>query len=209
METSHIDLNLDAKLGAMFLGNVVAAILYGVTSVQTFIYFKGSAQDLRSLKVIVLILWLLDSLHIILVTHTVYFYTVSNYADPLALNTPICIFFAVSFDFTTIRLCLRYRLRLRLSDRPINRFTDFDYPILTYRRRHEFDRFDFTAIHCFSTVSQGTHHHPRTTTHHHHHHHSPRSREDTAHCKEPNANINSSFESWGFRFAAERWLLGR
>ncbi|KAJ8520736.1 hypothetical protein ONZ45_g2452 [Pleurotus djamor] len=89
METSHIDLNLDAKLGAMFLGNVVAAILYGVTSVQTFIYFKGSAQDLRSLKVIVLILWLLDSLHIILVTHTVYFYTVSNYADPLSLNTPI------------------------------------------------------------------------------------------------------------------------
>ncbi|PPQ95696.1 hypothetical protein CVT26_008379 [Gymnopilus dilepis] len=41
---------LDGTLGAAFLGLLAAAILYGVTSVQTFIYFHDSQNDTRLLK---------------------------------------------------------------------------------------------------------------------------------------------------------------
>ncbi|KAL4265676.1 DUF6534 domain-containing protein [Pleurotus pulmonarius] len=84
----HLDLGLDSKLGAAFLGGIAAAIFYGITSVQTYIFFKGSETDKRPLQVLILFLWILDTLHLALVTHGLYFYMVSNFAHPLALAAP-------------------------------------------------------------------------------------------------------------------------
>jgi len=77
---------VDNTLGALFLGNVTAAILYGVTCVQTFTYFQNHSRDTPSLRATVFFLWICDTVHIAIVTHSVYFYAVTNFSNPLALG---------------------------------------------------------------------------------------------------------------------------
>ncbi|KAG9225088.1 hypothetical protein CCMSSC00406_0008748 [Pleurotus cornucopiae] len=82
------DLGLDSKLGAAFLGNTAAAIFYGITSVQTYIFFRSSENDRRTFKALILFLWILDTLHLALVTHALYFYMITNFANPEAVVVP-------------------------------------------------------------------------------------------------------------------------
>ncbi|CAA7266643.1 unnamed protein product [Cyclocybe aegerita] len=72
---------LDETLGASFLGMLAAAILYGVTSVQTFLYFNdvGNRRDSCVLKATVAFLWILDTIHMAFTTHGLYFYLVTNF----------------------------------------------------------------------------------------------------------------------------------
>ncbi|OBZ69451.1 hypothetical protein A0H81_10647 [Grifola frondosa] len=51
-------IKLDNTLGAAFLGNIFAAIFYGITSVQTFSYYKHNGKDSRYMKMMIFILWL-------------------------------------------------------------------------------------------------------------------------------------------------------
>jgi len=81
--------NRDRTIGAAFLGNVTAGIFYGITSVQTFIYFKSNFNDHSLFRLLILGLWLLDSLHIALTTHGMYFYLVTNFTNPLAISFPV------------------------------------------------------------------------------------------------------------------------
>lgn len=80
--------HLGTSLGAGFLGNVSAAILYGITCVQTYLYFKRSQDDPFYLKASVSVLWVLDSLHLALITYSIYTYAVTNFGNPLILETP-------------------------------------------------------------------------------------------------------------------------
>ncbi|KAH9920026.1 uncharacterized protein BXZ73DRAFT_104841 [Epithele typhae] len=79
-------LSLDDTLGAGFLGLVAASCFYGITVVQTFIYYKRNEMDPGFLKGLVFFLWILDSLHLALVVHAIYFYAVINFANPAALE---------------------------------------------------------------------------------------------------------------------------
>ncbi|EKM52588.1 uncharacterized protein PHACADRAFT_198638 [Phanerochaete carnosa HHB-10118-sp] len=77
-------LHLDNTLGAAYIGNVLAAILYGFTSIQVYIFFERY-NDGRMLRSLVMFLWVLDTVHIALICHTIYFYAVTNFANPLAM----------------------------------------------------------------------------------------------------------------------------
>jgi hypothetical protein len=77
---------MGSTLGALFIGNLMAAVLYGVTCVQTFIYFQYSSRDAMSLRVTVFFLWICDTAHIAIMTYAVYFYVVTNFANPAALE---------------------------------------------------------------------------------------------------------------------------
>ncbi|KAF8889447.1 hypothetical protein CPB84DRAFT_1449062 [Gymnopilus junonius] len=79
---------LDGTLGAAYLGVLFGAILYGITSVQTFLYFHDSRDDGRLLKLVVLFLWLLDTIHLALICHGLYFYMVTNFGDFAVLASP-------------------------------------------------------------------------------------------------------------------------
>ncbi|OBZ76337.1 hypothetical protein A0H81_03471 [Grifola frondosa] len=98
-------IKLDNTLGALFLGNIFAAVFYGITSVQTFSYYKHSGQDPRPMKILVqqslilkllyidvlsqiFFLWILDSLHLAFITDTLYTYTVKDFIDLLAISVP-------------------------------------------------------------------------------------------------------------------------
>ncbi|KAF9033566.1 hypothetical protein BJ165DRAFT_753727 [Panaeolus papilionaceus] len=73
--------DLDGTLGAAFLGTLAAAILYGITSVQTFMYFHDYKEDGRTLKGMVLMLWILDTIHLGFTTHGLYHYLVTNFGN--------------------------------------------------------------------------------------------------------------------------------
>ncbi|KAI0717411.1 hypothetical protein C8T65DRAFT_737992 [Cerioporus squamosus] len=81
-------LALDDTLGAAFLGTVATSCLYGITLVQTYIYYKRNSSDPTYLKLLVFFLWVLDSLHLALITHSLYFYAVTNFSNLLELMIP-------------------------------------------------------------------------------------------------------------------------
>ncbi|KAI0746746.1 hypothetical protein C8Q80DRAFT_793014 [Daedaleopsis nitida] len=81
-------LRFDDTLGAAFLGIVATSCLYGITIVQTYVYFKRYQADPVYLKSLVFCLWVLDSLHLALITHAVYFYAITNFTNVLELTIP-------------------------------------------------------------------------------------------------------------------------
>ncbi|KAF9039256.1 hypothetical protein BJ165DRAFT_1531341 [Panaeolus papilionaceus] len=81
-------IKLDNTLGAAFLGNVLAGVLYGITCLQTFVYFKQNNGDRLAFRALIYSLWVLDSVHLALITEGLYFYLITNYANPIVLLAP-------------------------------------------------------------------------------------------------------------------------
>ncbi|KDQ53886.1 hypothetical protein JAAARDRAFT_196997 [Jaapia argillacea MUCL 33604] len=79
---------LDNSLGAAFLGNVVAAVFYGITNIQTYIYFKRDFGDGIYFKLMIVGLWALDGLHLAFITHSMYYYMVTSFSNFLAITVP-------------------------------------------------------------------------------------------------------------------------
>ncbi|KAJ8516328.1 hypothetical protein ONZ45_g6352 [Pleurotus djamor] len=79
-------LQVDTTMGAALIGSVCAAVLYGVSSVQTWIYFHHYEKDMWYIKYLVAGVWLFDTIHQALITHTVYCYLVTHYANPAELG---------------------------------------------------------------------------------------------------------------------------
>ncbi|TFY77363.1 hypothetical protein EWM64_g6648 [Hericium alpestre] len=76
---------IDDTFGAALIGLLFGAVLYGVTNLQTWLYFRHYDKDPRALKALVLVLWFLDTLHLALCARTIYWYLVTNYSNPSAL----------------------------------------------------------------------------------------------------------------------------
>ncbi|KDR71513.1 hypothetical protein GALMADRAFT_253823 [Galerina marginata CBS 339.88] len=97
---------LDSTLGAAFLGSLAASILYGVTSVQTFLYFQNTSGDGGIFQSSIFSLWLsyaplvknvaeqtllfrvLDTIHMAFTAHGIYFYLVTNFGRFQVLLRP-------------------------------------------------------------------------------------------------------------------------
>ncbi|KAF8622011.1 hypothetical protein AX15_007365 [Amanita polypyramis BW_CC] len=76
---------LDTKLGAVFIGNVLAACLYGTACIQVYNYFIGNHKDSVRFRLLLCVLWLSDTTQLVFVTYALYHYTVTNFNNPLAL----------------------------------------------------------------------------------------------------------------------------
>ncbi|KAG1879078.1 hypothetical protein F4604DRAFT_551948 [Suillus subluteus] len=82
----HVQVQLVNTFGALFIGVIIAAVLFGVTIVQVFIYFQThSGTGITFYKLVVILLWILDALHLALIVYSIYFYLVINYANIGAL----------------------------------------------------------------------------------------------------------------------------
>ncbi|KAJ3484323.1 hypothetical protein NLI96_g5728 [Meripilus lineatus] len=84
-----LSLNLDTTLGAVYIGNIAASVLFGLTSFQTIAYFNRYPNDKNVTKILVMILWVLDFLHFFMITHAFYYYGVTNYMNPTAMGDMI------------------------------------------------------------------------------------------------------------------------
>ena len=75
----------DDTLGAIYIGIVMAGILYGVGCVQAFYYF-AQQNDRWPLKATVAAVLLFDTVHQALISHFGYVYIIKNFANPVALG---------------------------------------------------------------------------------------------------------------------------
>ncbi|KAH7922961.1 hypothetical protein BV22DRAFT_1036955 [Leucogyrophana mollusca] len=81
-----LDVDLNQTYGALFIGTTLAAVLFGLTNVQAFVYFQNHrGSGVTFFKLVICYLWILDAIHLAFATHMTYYYLINNYADPLAL----------------------------------------------------------------------------------------------------------------------------
>ncbi|KAH9943618.1 hypothetical protein B0H21DRAFT_488966 [Amylocystis lapponica] len=80
--------NIDLTAGAIEIGVIISVFLYGITTVQAYIYFRSSlsAEDSTRLKLLVLAVWLLESFLTILTCIYLYTITITSYGDADALD---------------------------------------------------------------------------------------------------------------------------
>ncbi|KIM86643.1 hypothetical protein PILCRDRAFT_310775 [Piloderma croceum F 1598] len=82
------------SLGALYLGNLAAAIFYGITCAQTYTYYQLFQRDRITLKLAVLFLWILDTVQMAMVSYTVYIYVVSESSTFTGHGIPLWTFWA-------------------------------------------------------------------------------------------------------------------
>ncbi|KAK0184958.1 hypothetical protein F5146DRAFT_1072814 [Armillaria mellea] len=77
--------SLGTTLGAVYIGATIAAVFYGITILQTAIYYKRFPDDPWLFRYSVSILWILDTLHVAISTHALYFYLIESFGNYLPL----------------------------------------------------------------------------------------------------------------------------
>ncbi|KAG2758280.1 hypothetical protein P692DRAFT_201780179 [Suillus brevipes Sb2] len=81
-------IDLGSTYGALFIGCMFASLLFGLTSIQAYVYFRThTGRWTKFYRFIVLLLWTLDAVHLALTIHCVYYYLVTNFANFEALVT--------------------------------------------------------------------------------------------------------------------------
>ncbi|KAF8580007.1 hypothetical protein K439DRAFT_1637393 [Ramaria rubella] len=113
---------LSLSLGALEIGILFSTALYGVASIQAFIYAERNLKDALWLRVMVVLVWLFESVHTGLTWALLYSLTVTNYGQPSAIeNTPWSLAMTIpltSFVGSTVQVFFAYRVRV-LSGRMI------------------------------------------------------------------------------------------
>ncbi|KAI0749983.1 hypothetical protein C8Q80DRAFT_659801 [Daedaleopsis nitida] len=97
--SSPMAMGLDRTFGALLLGAFFSVILYGIVVHQTYRYFRLYPKDAVSIRIIVVSLFILETLQVAFSIHTSYFYLVTNYFKPDALvsiSVPYVILIAVT-----------------------------------------------------------------------------------------------------------------
>ncbi|EKM56787.1 uncharacterized protein PHACADRAFT_254109 [Phanerochaete carnosa HHB-10118-sp] len=75
-----------STLGAATIGGFVTSIVYGITLLQSFIFFQtGASRHNRYTKATVILLCALNTLHMALIIHPLYWYTILNFTNPPAI----------------------------------------------------------------------------------------------------------------------------
>ncbi|KAI0676815.1 hypothetical protein C8Q78DRAFT_1073593 [Trametes maxima] len=76
---------LDSTMGPLLIGVILAAVMYGVSCSQMYYYFTRYPRDPWHIKLLVTVVWTTDSIHQALISHSVYWYLVTEYGNPKAL----------------------------------------------------------------------------------------------------------------------------
>ncbi|OBZ66544.1 hypothetical protein A0H81_13383 [Grifola frondosa] len=74
-------------IGSFLIEVFIACILYGVTTLQTFLYFQKYPNDEKMLKFMVMLVWVLESVHTAFCMLFVYEYLVIHYGEMSYLGT--------------------------------------------------------------------------------------------------------------------------
>ncbi|KAI0028535.1 hypothetical protein K488DRAFT_89637 [Vararia minispora EC-137] len=95
---SSVRPSIDGTVGAMFVGTLLSAVLYGATAMQCYWYFLEYYNDPLRFKVLVGLVLITDTVHQMLITHSVYdyaviHYNVPSYLDHLAWSVVVEVFF--------------------------------------------------------------------------------------------------------------------
>ncbi|KAH9929259.1 uncharacterized protein B0H18DRAFT_1117603 [Fomitopsis serialis] len=81
-----VNIHLDGSIGCFFAGILFSGILYGCTCAQVLYYIKEYPRDSKVLKLLVAFVWALDTATTIANSQVLWYYTVSNHQNPVALE---------------------------------------------------------------------------------------------------------------------------
>ncbi|TFY78349.1 hypothetical protein EWM64_g5659 [Hericium alpestre] len=119
---------LGPTFGVAYVGITFSAILYGITCLQTFIYFHSAHKDGWAIRILVVLSLIVDTIHQAFLIHSGYFYLISNYANPTALVTAV--WSIVSAVFLNVRNFGNYDSSVEGSDRRYS-YTGLQKPVLS------------------------------------------------------------------------------
>ncbi|KAF8235458.1 hypothetical protein L208DRAFT_757835 [Tricholoma matsutake] len=77
---------IDNTMGAVLIGTLMSGILLGVTYIQSFYYFIDCRTDAWYLKSLVVSTVVLDTVHMLLISHSIYHWLVTNFNNPSGLE---------------------------------------------------------------------------------------------------------------------------
>ncbi|KAI0776946.1 hypothetical protein BD413DRAFT_610524 [Trametes elegans] len=83
------DIHLDNTYGAVLIGTFISLIQYGWTMCQCYEYSRAYPKDSRYLKGLVIAVLVLETLHCAICMHTCYYYLITNYFNPTALQSVV------------------------------------------------------------------------------------------------------------------------
>ncbi|CAL1703727.1 unnamed protein product [Somion occarium] len=85
MDEARIRLSPGRLLNGFLAELLLAGILYGVITMQFYMYTARCGHDRRYIRTIVMVLWLLETIHTGLIVRVTYYYTVVAIEDPSVL----------------------------------------------------------------------------------------------------------------------------
>ncbi|KAL4251233.1 hypothetical protein ABKN59_006316 [Abortiporus biennis] len=85
MADGIIFFNKDTTLGAYYIGFAASCVLFGIICSQAWTYLGRYPEDRNFYKVLVAALWFLQLVDQAFIGHAGYFYSISNWGNPLAL----------------------------------------------------------------------------------------------------------------------------
>ncbi|KAF9812418.1 hypothetical protein IEO21_06221 [Rhodonia placenta] len=80
---------IEETFGALLVGVFIAAIFFGMTNLQVYIYFQTYAKDRTWIKAAVCYLWIIDALCVAFSFHMMYYYLVVRYSKPFVLDSVV------------------------------------------------------------------------------------------------------------------------
>ncbi|OBZ73207.1 hypothetical protein A0H81_06959 [Grifola frondosa] len=72
---------VDDILGSLLIGMLVACVLYGATTVQTYVYYQNYENDQLVLKSTVGTLWIMETIHTMFCMQFTYAYLITHFGD--------------------------------------------------------------------------------------------------------------------------------
>ncbi|KAJ3734023.1 hypothetical protein DFJ43DRAFT_177969 [Lentinula guzmanii] len=85
--TGLSEISPDDTVGAAFVGYSFACVVLGVLTSQVSNYYQKYVADPKPVRILVGIVWTLELLHVILISHALYHYTISLFGSVLAIIT--------------------------------------------------------------------------------------------------------------------------
>ncbi|KAH8989850.1 hypothetical protein EDB83DRAFT_1098090 [Lactarius deliciosus] len=80
--SGHAVADIRSTYGCSFIGLIVSVMLFGITTLQTWIYYwQYGNRDPKALKLFIAVIFLLDALHTSLCIYSIYWYLVLNFGN--------------------------------------------------------------------------------------------------------------------------------
>ncbi|KAL6307329.1 hypothetical protein BKA93DRAFT_100167 [Sparassis latifolia] len=84
--SSNAPSNIGVTDGALLMGTFIASVAFGITLMQTYVYFTAFPNDPRLIHATVWVLLIFDTGHITLAWHMMYHWLILNFDNPEALG---------------------------------------------------------------------------------------------------------------------------
>ncbi|KAJ7617264.1 hypothetical protein FB45DRAFT_224160 [Roridomyces roridus] len=73
--------DIPKNLGAVLIGALFASVFSGISDLQAMFYFKSYKHDPWPLKLLVSVVWIMDTIHLGFIWSAVWFYLIANYGS--------------------------------------------------------------------------------------------------------------------------------